>query len=80
MLYGQKALRNNDSVTGAELLSGLASTGGFGAIRLDRILDKLATDGDVMSFGERRGKKYRLTNTGIARARAITGELIQAVA
>jgi hypothetical protein len=80
MLYGQKALRNNDSVTGAELLSGLASTGGFGNPRLDRILDKLAADGDVMSFGERRGKKYRLTNTGIAKARTLANDLITAVA
>jgi hypothetical protein len=80
MLYGQKALRNNDSVTGAELLSGLAATGGFGDPRLDRILDKLAADGDVMSFGERRGKKYRLTNTGIAKSRTIAKELIATVA
>lgn len=61
MLYGQKTIRDNDAVTGAELLSGLASTGGYGTPRLDRILDKLAEDGDVISFGERRGKKYRLT-------------------
>jgi len=80
MLYGQKAMRNNDSVTGSELLSGLASTGGYGNPRLDRILDKLAEDGDVMSFGERRGKKYRLTNTGIAKARVLAGDLLAAVA
>lgn len=80
MLYGQKALRNNDAVTGAELLSGLGSTGGFPTTRLDRILDKLAEDGDVMSFGERRGKKYRLTNTGVAKARALANDLIMAVA
>jgi hypothetical protein len=80
MLYGQKALRNNDSVTGAELLAGLATSGGFGAPRLDRILDKLATDGDVLSFGERRGKKYRLTNTGIAKARALAASLLLQVA
>jgi hypothetical protein len=80
MLYGQKAFRNNDAVTGAELLSGLGATGGFPAPRLDRILDKLAADGEVMSFGERRGKKYRLTNTGSAKARALATDLITAVA
>jgi len=80
MLYGQKALRDNDAVTGAELLAGLATSGGFGTPRLDRILDKLAEDGDVMSFGERRGKKYRLTNTGIAKARALAADLIATVA
>jgi hypothetical protein len=80
MLYGQKTLRTNDSVTGAELLEGMAATGGFSVTRLDRILDKLAADGDVMSFGERRGKKYRLTNTGIAKARALAKDLIANVA
>ena len=80
MLYGQKALRNNDSVTGAELLAGLATSGGFGTPRLDRILDKIAADGDVLSFGERRGKKYRLTNTGIAKARALAVSLLAQVA
>ncbi len=80
MLYGQKTLRNNDAVTGAELLSGLASTGGFAVSRLDRILDKLAEDGDVLAFGERRGKRYRLTNTGIGKARSLAAERIKAVA
>ena len=80
LLFGQKVMRNNDGVTGGEILAGLASTGGFGTPRLDRILDKLADDGEVMSFGERRGKKYRLTNTGIAKARAIASELIAALA
>jgi hypothetical protein len=80
MLYGQKALRSNDSVTGAELLSGLESSGGFGTPRLDRILDKLAADGDVTSFGVRRGKKYRLTNVGIAKSRAIAKDLIATIA
>ena len=80
MMYGQKVLRNNDSVTGAELTSGLSATGGFSVDRLDRYLNKLAEDGDVMAFGERRGKKYRLTNTGIAKARAIAANLIASVA
>jgi hypothetical protein len=80
MLYGQKAMRNNEAVTGAELLDGLAATGGFAVSRLDRILDKLADDGDVMAFGERRGKRYRLTNTGIAKARAVANDTIAMVA
>lgn len=80
MLYGQKVLRSNESVTGAELLSGLAATGGFPVPRLDRVLDKLAESGEIMSFGERRGKKYRLTNTGMAKARQIAGDLIATVA
>lgn len=80
MIYGQKTLRNNDAATGAELIAGISATGGFSIGRLDRILDKLALDGDVTTFGERRGKKYRLTNTGIAKARAIASDLIAKVA
>ncbi|MFY9559617.1 MAG: hypothetical protein WAQ52_05220 [Terriglobales bacterium] len=80
MIYGQKTLRNNDAVTGAELIAGISATGGFSIGRLDRILDKLSLDGDVTTFGERRGKKYRLTNTGIAKARAIASDMIAKVA
>jgi hypothetical protein len=80
MIYGQKILRNNDAVTGAELIMGISATGGFSIGRLDRILDKLSLDGDVTTFGERRGKKYRLTNTGIAKARAVASELLAKVA
>lgn len=80
MLYGQKTLRNNEAVTGAELNDGLSATGGYSYGRLDRILDKLALDGDVTSFGERRGKKYRLTNTGIAKARILASDVIAKVA
>jgi hypothetical protein len=80
MLYGQKALRNNDAVTGAELIGGLNTTGGFGDPRLDRIMEKIAIDGDVTSWGERRGKKYRMTNTGIGKARELAKELVNALA
>jgi hypothetical protein len=80
MLYGQKALRSNDAVTGSELSAGLSATGGFAIGRLDRILDKLADDGDVIAFGERRGKRYRLTNTGTAKARALIAEMIATIA
>lgn len=80
MLYGQKTMCNNEAVSGSQLLAGLGASAGFAFGRLDRILDKLADDGDVIAFGERRGKRYRLTNTGIAKARALTAEMIAAIA
>jgi hypothetical protein len=80
LIFGQKALRQNDAVTGAELISGLKTTGGYDFTRIDRTMDKLARDGDLLSFGERRGKKYRLTNTGLAKARAIAADLISSAA
>jgi len=80
LIFGQKALRQNDAVTGAEIISGLNTTGGYSFSRIDGMLEKLARDGDLLTFGERRGKKYRLTNTGLAKARAIAAELISSAA
>lgn len=80
ILLGQKILRGNDSVTGGEVISGLSATGGTSVQRPDRVLEKLATDGDVMAFGEGRGKKYRLTNNGMSKARQIASTYIATVA
>ena len=80
LVFGQKALRDNDAVTGSEIISGLKSTGGYSFNRIDGMLEKLARDGDLLTFGERRGKKYRLTNTGLAKARAIADEFISSAA
>jgi len=80
LIFGQKILRENDAVTGAEIISGLNTTGGYSFSRIDGMLDKLARDGDLLTFGERRGKKYRLTNTGLAKARAVAADLISSAA
>lgn len=80
VLYGQKILRANDSVTGAEVMSGITATGGFAVSRVDRLLEKMARDGDVIVVGEHRSKTYRLTNTGLAKARQLAAELLAIVA
>lgn len=80
LMLGQKVLRTNDTVTGNEIISGLSATGGLSVQRPDRILEKLVRDGDVIAFGERRGKKYRLTNLGFMKARQIATEQISTVA
>src|SRR5437762_435446 len=64
LLYGQKTLRQNDAVTGGEVVQGIAATGGLAIHRADRMLDKLARDGDVIVIGERRSRRYRMTNSG----------------
>lgn len=79
MLLGQKVIRQNDSVTGSEIIEGLAATGGLSVDRVDRLLEKLARAGEVMLFGERRAKRYRLTNTGTAKARELANGLIATV-
>lgn len=80
LLLGQKLMRNNDSVSGAEIMDGLTATGGLSVARADRLLEKLARDGDVILFGERRSKRYRLTNTGLSKARSLAADLIGTVA
>lgn len=78
LLYGQKSVRGNDSVTGAEIMGGLTSTG-IRVNRVDRLLESAGEIGDVIVVGSGRAKRYRLTNSGFAKARAIAGELIASV-
>lgn len=80
LLYGQKMLRQNDGVTGAEVVQGVQATGGLAVTRSDRILDKLANNGDVIVIGERRSRRYRLTNAGLQKARQVAGDLLRIVA
>jgi hypothetical protein len=80
LLYGQKMLRENDSVTGAEVMGGVLATGGLAIARVDRLLEKLARDGDVIVVGEHRSKRYRLTNAGLTKARQVASELVATVA
>jgi len=74
LLYGQKVLRKNDLVTGAEIMGGLKATGDMNISRIDRLLRQLADEGDVIVIGKRRGKRYRLTNSGINNARQLAVE------
>jgi hypothetical protein len=80
ILYGQKILRGNDSVTGGEVMDGLVTTGGYMLPRVDRLLESIASDGDVIVIGERRAKRYRLTNAGLIKARRIATDLLALVA
>lgn len=76
ILYGQRELRQNDSVSGFEVMEGMTSTGGFSVTRVDRLLAKLADDGDVIVIGQHRGKRYRLTNAGHARAAYVAESMV----
>jgi hypothetical protein len=80
LLYGQKILRGNDAVTGAEVMDGIAATGGLAVVRADRFLDKLAKSGDVIVIGEHRSRRYRLTNAGLAKARQSASHKLAIVA
>jgi hypothetical protein len=79
LLLGQKSLRNNDSVTGGELIDGLKLTGRT-VSRVDYQLDKLTEAGDVITIGTGRARRYRLTNQGFARAQNLAMNLLITVA
>lgn len=70
LLLGQRQLLNNDSVGGTEIAAGLRQSG-QGTVRADRITDRLAAEGAVITVGAHRSRRYRLTNVGMARAQEI---------
>lgn len=80
IIYGQRILRSNESVTGGEVMEGISATGGFAVARVDRLLENIGRNGHIIVIGERRSKRYRLTNTGLARAREIATGLADIVA
>lgn len=79
ILLGQKTLRGNELVTGAELADGLRISG-HNIPRVDYTANKLIDDGYVVRIGAHRGTKYRLTNTGIQKANELAKEIIELVA
>ena len=79
LMYGQKTLRDNVSVSGVEIMEGLRRSG-RNVQRVDRNLEKAGDAGNLIVIGQRRAKRYRLTNKGNARARAIAVERINEVA
>ena len=77
LLLGQKHLRNNDSVTGAEIMDGLRASGQR-VNRVDHLLNRHVRDGSITATGRRRARRYRLTNRGIQKAQEITDLLASA--
>ena len=79
LMYGQKMHRSNDSVTGSEIMDGL-KVFGQRVERVDRVLDKAGNEGNIIVLGVKRGKRYRLTNKGLAKAREIARDRLAIVA
>ncbi len=74
ILLGQKALRKNEASTGGEVKDGLEQSG-YKPLRVDRMMDGFVAEGLVLINGKNRGKKYRLSNPGLAKAQALADEL-----
>lgn len=79
LIYGQKMLRANDLTSGAEIMDGITATGSLAVSRVDRLLEKMGDSGDLIVTGERRSKRYRLTNSGLAKVRQIASDLLATV-
>jgi hypothetical protein len=79
LLYGQRVLRSNSTATGNEVMQGLRVSGQR-VDRVDRLLEKASIAGDVIVIGQHRAKRYRLTNSGLAKANDIAQKLIETVA
>ncbi len=79
IVYGQKAMRGNETVTGSEVMDGL-TVSGLRVGRADRLLEKAGSSGDVIVIGTGRAKRYRISNAGMNKARQIAGTLIATVA
>jgi len=78
LLLGQKEFRSNQEVTGAEIMDGLKQSG-YILPRVDKTLDKLSRDGNVITVGVHRGRRYRLTNQGLTAALNIAKEVLTTV-
>ena len=74
VLLAQKQFRNNDAVTGGEIMDGLRASG-VRVPRADYILARHARDGNVVRVGEGRKRRYRLTDRGADRALQIVRHL-----
>lgn len=75
ILYGQRHYRNNENATGSEIIDGMEQSG-YRTPRTDRILAGLASEAAVIITGAHRGKRYRLTNQGFARAESVVRETL----
>jgi len=78
ILLGQKELRGNQEVTGSEIMDGLRQSG-YAIQRADIVMDKLSADGDVITIGVHRGRRYRLSNSGLSLALTLAHAVIETV-
>jgi hypothetical protein len=80
LIYGQRVLQEKELTTGGELMDGLVATGGLSVGRIDRLLEKIGREGDLIVAGARRSKRYRLTNSGLLKVRQLASEYLATVA
>jgi len=75
ILLGQRQIRQNNSVSGVEIMNGLRESG-LDVPRADTILGKYARAGLVVAMGRRKLRRYRLSTDGIVHAEQVAHRLI----
>ena len=70
MLLGQRNFRQNESVSGIEIMEGLRGSG-IDILRVDTLMTKLAQRGSVIAMGKHRRRRYRLSTIGAMHAEQI---------
>jgi hypothetical protein len=78
VLLGHKEMRGADLVSADELLYGMKQSG-FGIDRTDRLAARAEEQGLITRTGVRRGTRYRLTNPGVERAKALAEQIASMV-
>jgi|SRR3954462_9546826 len=79
VMLGQRTYRNNETVTGGEVMDGLLQSG-IRIPRVDRVMERLADGGLIIRIGSNRATRYRFTNQGMVRAQEIAKAVIDSVA
>ncbi len=78
IMLGQKTFRDNETVTSSEIKDGLEQSG-YRPARIDRIMQPLADEGNVIRIGQRKGTRYRFTNQGITKAKDMARSALEEV-
>jgi hypothetical protein len=78
LLLGHKVLRNEDLILAGDLVAGMKQSGFSSVDRMDRVVLKVGSS-FVSSVGNRKGKKYRLLNPGVTKAKELAEKLIATV-
>jgi len=78
ILLGQRIYRQNDNVSGIEVMEGLRDSG-IRVPRVDLLLSRYARLGIVVAMGQHRRRRYRLSTAGVEQAQQIAHRLIALV-
>ncbi len=78
LLLGQKQFRNNERVTGAEIMDGLRASG-HRINRIDNVVSRHAAGGRITVSGKGRSRRYKLTNPGVEKAHEFVRRVITSV-